>query len=433
MRNHSAHKISGLTAFFIVVANMIGTGAFTSLGFQLQDLKSPTVILILWILGGVLALSGAFSYVEIGSRIKKSGGEYTFLSTIYSPVIGYLAGWISITVGFAAPVALSAMAVVAYFPYAVLDPVWTSCLLVISISIIHSISLRYSATFQNISTGIKIVLIISLILLGLFLAPSTTQQYNTEGISSEIFSGSFFIALIYVSYSYTGWNAAVYIIEELRDLKRSLIFALIGGTLFVALLYTLLQYIFIKHVPLESLVGQIDVGSIAAKAMLGEQVGSLFSLAISVLLISGISAMIWVGPRVSAAMARDHKLWRSIAAPADVIPTRALWLQCAITLGLVVSGTFEQILIYCGFLLTISTLLTVYGLFKLRKTGQDQDGDDQIFVSPGYPFLQVLFITFSIAMIIFTFIARPYEALLGSLNLIIGLITWFFNKRIINR
>ena len=241
----SIQKIGAVTAVAIVVANMIGTGVFTSLGFQLQEIGSPMVILILWVLGGILELSGAFSYAEVGTTIRKSGGEYIFLTEIFSPFLGYLAGWISLTVGFAAPVALSAIAAVEYYPFFELSPVWSSILLVCIITLIHSVSLKSSSLFQNISTLLKVLLIIVLIVIGLVKAPSASNTMVQDNFFEELLSPAFAIALIFVSYSYSGWNAAVYITEEFKNPKKSLTNALIGGTVIVTVIYTLLQYIFL--------------------------------------------------------------------------------------------------------------------------------------------------------------------------------------------
>ena len=411
----------------IVVANMIGTGVFTSLGFQLKELSNPFVILTLWILGGLLALSGAFSYVEIGTHIKKSGGEFSFLSELFSPFIGYLAGWISLTVGFAAPVALSAIAVVAYFPFWDLHLTWTSVIIVGSITLIHSFSIQSSSLFQNISTLLKVVLIVALVLIGLA-KPSTTENFNiAANYTPQLLSSAFAIALIYVSYSYSGWNAAVYITEEIKNPKKSLPYALIGGTLLVTLIYTLLQYVFLKHVPIPELVGQVNVGAITTQKMLGNKIGNLFGLAISLLLISGISAMIWIGPRVTSTMAKQFTIWRFFRANTNAVPLRALWLQFAITTLLLLTGTFEQILVYCGFLLTLSSVLTVWGVFKIRKEFR---GDSDHFKSPFFPLFQIIFIAFSLGMVVFVFTEKPGEATLGLSNLVLGGIVWYFDKRI---
>lgn len=418
-------KIGSLTAISIVVANMIGTGAFTSLGFQLQDLKNYKVILLVWVLGGIIALSGAFSYAEIGTRIQKSGGEYTFLSKTISPSIGFLAGWVSLTVGFSAPIALSAIAVIEYFPFWELNPVLGSIILVAIITLIHSVNINTSSKFQMISTLLKIALIIVIIIIGVVKSPETQNLIYANNYKSEFLSGAFAIALIYVSYSYSGWNAVVYITEEIKTPKSTIPKSLIGGTLFVTVLYTLLQFIFLKHVPVSELVGQINVGAIATQNMLGIEASNIFSLSISLLLISGISAMVWIGPRVTSTMAKDFKILDRFKANRDSIPVKALWLQFLITVFLLVTGTFEQILIYCGFLLTLSSLLTVIGSLRFRNT----HAENQSFKSPLFPLFQLLFIVFSLYMLCFIFITQPRETIMGLVNLVLGSVIWVFNKK----
>jgi APA family basic amino acid/polyamine antiporter len=171
--------ISTITGMAIVVANMIGTGVFTSLGFQVVDLNNLVVILSLWLLGGIYALSGSFSYAELGTAIKKSGGEYKFLSELLNPIIGYLSGWVSITVGFSAPIALAAIALVEYFPFGNLSLKWTSILIIFLVTLLHTRSLNISSNFQNISTTLKVALILSFILIGLFIpGPSNLNMSN---------------------------------------------------------------------------------------------------------------------------------------------------------------------------------------------------------------------------------------------------------------
>lgn len=427
MQPKSKHKITTLTGIAIVVANMIGTGAFTSLGFQLKDLNNPSVVLTLWVLGGILALSGAFSYAEVGAVISKSGGEYAFLSKIYNPLIGYLSGWISLTVGFAAPIALAAIAFSEYFPFGNFNVKWMSIALVAVITLIHTRSLKLSAEFQNISTLLKVILIVIIISIGLVLPEhSGNEIVSSKGYFTELTSTAFAIALIYVSYSYSGWNAAAYITEEFENPLKSLPKALIGGTILVTVLYTLLQYVFLKHVPVENLAGQLDVGTIATQQMLGEKVGNFFGLAISLLLISGISAMVWVGPRVTSSIAKEHRLWSYFQTQENGIPKRALWLQFGISALLLLTGTFEQIMIYCGILLTASSLMTVLGVFKLRKQNQQRIG----FKSPLFPLFQIVFILLSVWMIVYALINNPLESALGMSNLLIGTGTYFWSKKL---
>jgi APA family basic amino acid/polyamine antiporter len=423
-------KIGALTGISIVVANMIGTGAFTSLGFQTEELHNTFSILSLWILGGVLALSGAFSYAEVGTVIKRSGGEYAFLSHIYHPLAGYLSGWISLTVGFAAPVALSTIAFMEYLPLDVAYPQVAGILLVAGITLVHSYNLKSSSKFQNISTSFKILLILALIVTGMIVTGGTD---NTAGLRPsylpEVTSAAFAVSLIYVSYSYSGWNAAAYISEEFRNPGKSLPIALIGGTLVVTTLYTLLQYVFLKHIPTAELTGSINIGYLAVDRMLGEGFANLFGSAISLLLISGISAMVWVGPRVTASIAREYALWRYFRNNTKGMPVKALWLQFAISALLLLTGTFEQIMIYCGILLTISTLLVVIGVFILRRRNPAGEG----YKSPLFPLFQIIFIAVSLWMIAFALVHNPYETLIGLINLAVGCATYFACKLPISR
>jgi len=420
------NKITVFTGISIVVANMIGTGVFTTLGFQLKELSNPTVVLTLWVLGGVLALSGALSYAEVGTAIKKSGGEYTFLSHIYHPVVGYLSGWISITVGFAAPIALASIAFTAYLPVQTAYPKIIAIALLIIITAFHCRDLKTSSNFQNIFTVLKIILILSILCIGLFIPSTGGNSFNFGGnYGAEIASAAFAVSLIYVSYSYSGWNAAAYITEEFKNPLKALPVALIGGTLLVTILYTFLQYIFLKHVPVSELAGHLNVGTIAVDHILGAKAASIFSGAISLLLISGISAMVWIGSRVTASIAADYKLWHFFRQKENSVPVRALILQGIISAILIITGTFEQILIYCGVLLTISSLMVVAGVFVLRHKNRKEE---KTFRAPLFPLFQIIFILASIAMIVFAVLNETKEIMLGLLNLGLGFLTYIIGK-----
>ncbi len=429
MTNKRNYQLTASTGVAIVIATMVGTGAFTSLGFQLKDLQSPLAVLSLWMLGGLLALAGAFSYAEVGTAIKKSGGEYAFLSALYHPLAGYLSGWISLTTGFAAPIALAAIAFTRYLPAGGTDTKWIAVVLIALITLMHTWTLRASSRLQVISTLFKIAVMLFLILCGLFLKGHADASFRPDtAYYRDIQSGGFAIALVYVSYAYSGWNAAAYISEEFRNPVRALPVALIGGTLIVTLLYTLLQYIFLKHTPAAELTGQLEVGAIAAAKMFGTRAGQLSGLVISLLLVSGISAMVWVGPRVTAGMATQHRLWHYFKPGAHNIPRRALWLQFGISLLLILTGTFEQIMIYCGVLLTLSTMMTVGAVFLLRRKRHSSDG--YVYRSPLFPLFQVLYLLLSAWMIFYTLSHHPLETLTGLANLVAGTITYIISRRL---
>ncbi|TXB70147.1 APC family permease [Phaeodactylibacter luteus] len=420
-------KIGWLSAAALVVANMIGTGVFTSLGFQVVDIKHTWSLLLLWGIGGLVALTGAFSYAELGALYKRSGGEYDFLTRLYHPLAGYLSGWISLTVGFAAPVGLAAMAMGTYLePATGLSGQWVAIGAVVATALMHSWDLRQSSRFQDILTLLKALLILGIIVLGLALPPAGEYLDFSEGWGIELAMPAYAVALIFVTYSYTGWNAAAYIVEEIRQPAINLPKALVRGTLAVTVLYVLLQLVFLRHTPLHLLEGQVDVGHIYAVQLLGEGGGRAVSLLIAFFLLSSISAMAWVGPRVSLSMARDYPFWHFLRQQnRQGIPVRAVWFQAGISLVLILTGTFEQVLVYCGFILQLSSALTVLGSFRIRQRQQELP-----YRSPFHPLFPLLFTAISLWILAYALVNNPQESLLGLGNLLLGYLTWHWGRRL---
>ncbi len=240
----SQHKIGFNTAVSVVIANMIGTGVFTSLGFQVMGLQSGFSIILLWIVGGVLALCGALTYGEIGAAFPESGGEYNYLSKLYHPALGFLSGWVSLTVGFAAPIAAASVALAHYvtkiYPQAQANVISFSVIIVITA--VHSVNLRAGSLFQRGFTWVKIVCILMFVGFGLFYVPQHHISFLPgPGVWTDIFSTAFAGSLIYVVYAYSGWNAAAYISGEIANVKQNLPRALFVGTLVVMAIYTILN------------------------------------------------------------------------------------------------------------------------------------------------------------------------------------------------
>ena len=425
------------SAAALVVANMVGTGAFTTLGIQLEWLSNGPALLLLWALGGLVAYCGAVSYAELGTRLPKSGGEAHFLTEIFHPLLGFLSGWVSLTVGFAAAVALSAMAVGSYLS------VWTgwstvtiAAASIVLLSLAHSVGTRQSKILQNGLTGAKLLLVALLGFLGACLpAPSEAMAVTSWSLRElpEALSGGAAVAMISVFYAFSGWNAAAYIVEEIRRPVKNLPRALVLGTLLVSGLFLLLQYGFLRQAGAEALRGQIDVAQIAAAAMFGETVGRAVSVMIGVLLLTGISAMIWIGPRVVRAMGHRHRLWRTFGKLSwNGLPLRATWLQGIISLFLVFTSSFEQVLLYSGFVLQCFTFLAVAGLLLLRRReralgGGAGEGEKEIYRSPLYPLPQFVFLGFSAWSMSYLLVNQPWESLLGLLNVLAGLGAYYLD------
>jgi len=425
---------SARTAIAVVIANMIGTGVFTSLGYQLESIQSGFVILMLWAVGGVTALCGALSYAEIGSALPRSGGEYNFLSRMYHPAAGFISGWISSTIGFSAPVALAAMTFGAYATSSFSGvPDWfekfLACTLIVIMMIVHAGRRNASGSTQFIFTALKILVMLAFCLFALLAAPKLQPVYLTpiEGDTSLLFSGAFAISLIYVSYAYTGWNAATYLSGELRNPQKELPRILFFGTLIVMTLYVLLNAVFLLVAPIEELTGQLDVGVIAARSVFGGIGAKFTGLALAALLISTVSAMTIAGPRVLQMIGEDFPLFRSLGmANNDNIPARAIIMQSSIALLFVLTSTFDRVLIFAGFVLAFNSFITVVGLFILRIR------EPQLirpFRVPLYPLTPILYLLLNGWTLIFVFISRPIEALAGIVLIFLGGLLYMISKR----
>jgi basic amino acid/polyamine antiporter, APA family len=420
------HSVSAFTAACIVVANMVGTGVFTSLGFQVAAFKSPFVILALWVVGGVGALCGALSYGELGAAMPRSGGEYNFLSRIYHPAIGFLSGWVSLTVGFAAPVALAAMALAVYLSRVipVSHPRLAAAGVVCLVSLVHAFGLKAGARFQVGFTVAKVLLIAGFSLCGLFMAdPESLRLLPVAGDLGLLMSGSFAVSLVFVSYAYSGWNAAAYVVGEMENPRRNLPKALLFGTAVVMALYLLLNFVFLRAAPMGELSGQVEVGYIAAAQIFGPAGGRLMGGLIALGLVSTISAMTWAGPRVAQVMGEDIPLFARLAATSPAgAPVGAILFQLAIVLTLLFTSTFEKVLTYLGFTLALCSFLTVAGVFVLRVR---KPGLDRPYRTWGYPVPPAIFLAINGWMLVYILKEKPAESLAGLGTLFLGLLLYF--------
>ena len=424
------HKIGFNTAVSIVIANMIGTGVFTSLGFQVLGIESGFALIILWVVGGILALCGALTYGEIGAAFPESGGEYNYLSKLYHPAVGFISGWVSVTVGFAAPIAAAAVALGQYVSkvYPSVNAVVLALSIIAIITLIHSINLKAGSLFQRIFTIVKVVCIVMFVGFGLFHVPEHTVNFSADTTAwNDIFSKGFAISLIYVTYAYSGWNAASYISGEMKDAKRNLPKALFVGTLIVMVIYTLLNYVFLYSVPIPELKGVLEVGYLSANKIFGVQVGQFMRLVIAVLLISTISAMVLAGPRVMKSMGTDIKGLRFFAVSnKNNVPYVAIIFQSIIAAVLVLTSSFQSLITYVGFTLNLFTFLTVAGIFILRFKHKHIETSYKTFL---YPITPLLFLSIILFILVYIMIEKPVESLYGLGTVLLGLFVYFITNK----
>jgi len=424
----SKFKYSTVTA--VVIANMVGTGVFTSLGFQLLDIRSGFVLLLLWAVGGVIALSGAMTYAELGAALPRSGGEYNFLTRIYHPAVGFASGWVSATVGFAGPTALAAMTFAAYATSALGEDAnpWVlkaiACGLIVVLTLVHASTRRNSGGLQVAFTVLKVGVIVVFCIAALWVVDTPQPVrfvFATEDVSL-ITSGAFAVSLIYVSYAYTGWNAATYLSGELDDPQRTLPRILMLGTAVVMLLYLALNYVFLRVTPMDAMVGQVEVGYIAADAAFGDVGGRFAGLVLSLLLISTVSAMTVAGPRVLQVIGEDIRQLGILARTnADGVPAIAIAVQSSLSILFILTSTFESVLVFSGFILALNSLVTVLGVFVLRIRQPDLPRPYRTF---GYPVTPLIYLSLTAWTLWFVLINRTIESLLGLGVILLGLITY---------
>lgn len=422
-------KIGLFTATSLIIANMVGTGVFTSLGFQALGISSGFALVFLWVVGGVVALCGALIYGEIGSRFPESGGEYNYLSKIYHPALGFLSGWVSVTVGFSAPVAAASMAMSKYVAYIVpqLPKSVFAAGVVIFISVMHGIHFGIGKNFQNIFTTLKIALILVFILAGLFAKSDGDASFTLNAEASQsIFSAAFAISLYFVGYSYSGWNAAAYLAGEIENPQKNLPKALLIGTSIVALLYVLLNYVFLKVAPLSELKGQVEVGAVAATHIFGKTNGNIMSVIIALLLVSSISAMVMVGPRVSEAMGKNYSIFAFLAKRRGNTPMMAIFVQSSISLFFIFTATFDQVITYIGFTLNFFLFMTVLGVFVVRYKNNPPHYSG--YKTLLYPVTPALFLLIETWVLIYGLIYKPFESQAGLVTVLSGLIVYYISK-----
>jgi APA family basic amino acid/polyamine antiporter len=407
-------KVGLVTAASLVVANMVGTGIFTSVGFQVEYLDSPFALLMLWAVGGGISLCGALTYGELGAALPRSGGEYHLISELYHPSLGFVAGWISATLGFAGPTALAAIAfgdyTTAVFPS--LSSTHLAAGIVGICSAIHATSIKWGSWFQNGFTALKVLLIVVFVAAAAWVDPthSIAVVPDAEGVG-ELVSPGFAVSLVFVSYAYAGWNAAIYIVGEIRQPQRNLPLSLVLGTALVTVLYVLLNFVFLYTVPAQEMAGQVEVGFLAGSVIFGAAGGEIMSLFIALLLVSTVSALVYLGPRVTQAMGEDDPALRWLAVTSERgIPVNSVLFQMGLALLFIYTSTFDQVLVYAGFTLILSTMVTVAGVFVLRWRRPEVD---RPYKTWGYPVTPILFLVANAWILVYVFIDRPTESLIG--------------------
>jgi len=410
-------KVGLKTAVLLVIANMIGSGIFATTGYMAASMTSESILLFTWLLGGLLALCGALSYGELAAAMPRSGGEYHYLSKLYHPAVGFMSGFISLIVGFGAPIAGAALVFGQYgftilgVENAVLFSVggWQfqlaqlfALLLVLGLTWLHSQDIRKGAATQNAFTILKIVLVLVFILAGLLFLDGEGHSFSVLPTGADwalLGTPAFGICLVLVFFAYSGWNAAAYISGEVRNPGKNVPRSLLIGTLVVSTLYLLINYVFFKAMQPEALAGKGDFAGHVAHQIFGGAGGRIMSGLIAFALISSTSSMVMAGPRVTASIGEDFPIYRLLARKTQSgSPRAALLLQLAVASAMILYGDVFVIFQYIGLTLSLFAALTVGGVFIYRyRYGRPAQAR-----VPLYPIPPILFLGLCLWLIVFS-------------------------------
>lgn len=435
-------RLGLFSATNIVIANMIGAGIFTTSGLLLKKVPEPKIVILLWFMGGILALCGALSYSILGSRFPMAGGEYLYLSRLFHPILGFLSGWVSFFVGFSAPISASAIGFTEYlsrafpkiinlgilnnsFEEIVLKKLY-SILVIVIFTLIHLRGISFGAKVQNFLTVLKITLIALFIGAGFLSEKGDFSNFSTSSQFSINLANlkAIGLSLMWIMFAYSGWNASSYIGSEIKNPSKNIPLSLFFGTFIVTVLYFLLNIIYVYAIHPEEMKGVISVGGLAMKNLFGSKFELGSSVLISFALFSSLSAFIILGPRVYYAMAKDGQFFKfaSEIHPFFKVPSKSIILQCIISIIILISGTFEEILTYMSFSLSVFPVIAISGVFKI-KAGEEN------YKIPLFPIPPLLYIFSSTLILILGFLERPISSSLAILTIFTGVPFYFLFKR----
>jgi len=444
-------KLGLFDSTMIVMGIVIGSGIFLTTGLMAKEIPSPSLLLLAWIAGGLLALAGALTYAELGAAMPQAGGQYVYLREAYGPMSGFLFGWImflvyqtgsiaAVSVGFAEYLgyffpSISIQRV--FFTTSVFGLTYTlsagqliAILSIILLSIINYAGLGSGSLIQNISTVLKVGAIGALVVLGFTIGRGGKIDFSitSAGTSTTGLAAAFGVAMIAVLWTYDGWNNINFIAGEIKNPKRNLPFSLLFGTLAICVIYVAVNYVYLYALPINELSGVTRVAEKAATALFGPTAASFISAAVVISTFGCVNGMILTGPRVYYAMAKDNLFFRKVSSvhPRFKTPGFSIFVQAVWSCLLVFSGTYEQLFTYVVFAALLFYLVAAASVFTLRRKFPHLERPYKVW---GYPFVPALYVLASVWILINTLLERPVESLAGMGIVAVGIPVYFYWKR----
>ncbi|HYI96581.1 MAG TPA: amino acid permease [Bryobacteraceae bacterium] len=441
-------QLGVVSATALVVSNMIGTGIFTTSGYLAGDLGDPSLFLLIWAVGAIAALTGSFCFSELGVNFPASGGEYVYLTRAYGPAWGFITGWVSFFAGFSAPIAVAALAFSDYLGY--FSPAlkqanapalfgsgeWTFKLggaqmaasaLIVVFTILNVFGIQRVAKIQNVLTAIKVAVVVAFVALGFFIGSGDWSHFSQKAVrtSSTPLFQQFAISLFWIYVSYSGWNAATYVAEEIKQPGKTLPKALTFGTMLVAGLYILLNMVFLYAAPLEEMKGVLAIGSLAASKLFGPEIAGAFSLLMALSIMSSVSAMVTIGPRVYYAMAKNGAFFDSAAKVHEKYRTPVIAILAqGLCASIMTLTPFPQLFFYIGMTLNFTAAMAVASILVFRRRRPDWQKIG--VVSFAYPLVPMTFILMAAWMTLYGITQQTRVSLLAIGTILAGALVYHF-------
>lgn len=437
-------------AAMLIVGSTIGIGIFVTTGFIAQHLPFPGGILLVWFLGGLLALAGALSCAELSATLPYAGGDYIYLREAYGSFVAFLSGWSSFLVTFCGSIAALAVGFTAYmaffFPSLSQDRVFFdfdvfglpfrfspatlfSVLAVLILSAIQWIGVREGSKVQNFLTLLKIGALLGIILLGIFVGKGNLNHFSPFMDFGKLTDWTAMgVAFIPVIFAYAGWNAVIYMAGEVRDPDRNLPAALLWANVLVIVLYLAINAVYVYGLPPAKMQGELRVSEVATTALFGYQTSAIITAIITISILGALNVSVMAGPRVYFAMAQDGIFFRGLARvhPRFHTPTNAIILQAVWSSVLILTGTFDALFTYVSVIIALFSALTVGALLVLRLTKPYLRRPYKIW---GYPIVPLLFIVVNLWIALATLQEKPLDALRGLGIVALGIPAYLFWSR----
>ena len=371
------------TLVMLVIASMIGIGCFVSSGFALMSLGNPSRVILAWVLCGGWAIAGAIGYGALAKRVPLSGGEYLYLTRLLHPSIGFLAGWISLVAGFTVPITAMAKTAITYalpdLPNDHQASLWASLIIAVAVAL-HAVGVKAGATTQNLIVLVKLGLIVALFVLAAWQwnVAAVWQGHALAGSDTATIPSDVpgYIALLasmsWISLSYTGFNAAVYVAGESREARRTVPQAMLWATLVVMAIYVAMNAVFVWAADSKSVAQDPSTIAILAANNIGGLAGQqLLRFIVVLAVLSSVFSMLMAGPRVYAQMARDGVMPKFLDFTSGV-PRVAIILQGVLSIAVVWISTLEQLISYLGMTLSACSALAVASIWRLNSVGRNE-------------------------------------------------------------